>query len=475
MSPNGEQKKTASQDVKEAEGIGDTDGTLGRIADFTKKQLRKIFPKLLSKTEPEVNPHNSKQEGLYTLPEGKNEIVPDEDAIIPLGIRKYPLGRDVNIPRKDGTLSKAKITGFNENSHVFFVEWREGEVLLCKKLTLKDLDAVNKSDNAEKISGRQEIIAIGDSNGSIRTYLWNLEHSGVIDKAGNWVGGSRRVVIHGDILADRGTDGFSILEKNREIRAQARSQGGDISVLAGNHDDFMFSFLTKRNGSHGNGLSISMINNQGKGLLELTEFSGDKNLILDFDEAIKHDRLNSPEILEKMRNNRRGVILLKEMCDMKLCEQIGDTIYSHTDPTDEILKMILEKGVDHINDVFRTALRNTFFGGAPFDGAKYNKVFDTFLSTGNRLFDKNRIPIETGQTDYLLPQNLIEKLKEQGIKRMVFGHSDLGKGNRKFNIGGIEFVNVDQQSLRNGNLTISAARIKNGEVETGTDMFYLQK
>lgn len=41
------------------------------------------------------------------------------------------------------------------------------------------------------------------------------------------------------MLADVFADGFEILMFIRKLRGQARAQGGDITVLAGNHEEFM--------------------------------------------------------------------------------------------------------------------------------------------------------------------------------------------------------------------------------------------
>jgi metallophosphoesterase superfamily enzyme len=38
--------------------------------------------------------------------------------------------------------------------------------------------------------------------------------------------------------------------KIHELRKQVQKYGGDIEVIVGNHDDFMISFLTGRNGVH---------------------------------------------------------------------------------------------------------------------------------------------------------------------------------------------------------------------------------
>ncbi len=322
-----------------------------------------------------------------------------------------------------------------------------------------------KGSIAEKLK-TSNVFAIGDSNGSFDTYVSNLRRTGLISRSREWVGGSRKAVIHGDILADRKTDGFKILEKNRALREQARKQGGDIVTIAGNHEDFMFSFLLNRQGVHGDGVMISIMGEQGKGLAELARFSGNGGVIESSLNAYNEGRLDRDEILENMRNIPYGLMLLNEMCEMKLCEQINDTIYLHTDPTDGILEAILEKGVEGINEEFQMALRQTLLSGQDFDMSK-NALFDTFLHTSNRTF------VNAGMTGRVaISSHLLDEFRSRNIKRFVFGHSDLGRGNRVVEVEGVEFVNVDQGALKPGNEDkVSAAAIPQGDdgiVLTGT-------
>lgn len=74
----------------------------------------------------------------------------------------------------------------------------------------------------------------------------NLQKAGAINSEGKWIGGNREIVFHGDILADRNTDGFHIFKRIRELQEEAKKEGGGITVLAGNHDDFAFAFLSQK-------------------------------------------------------------------------------------------------------------------------------------------------------------------------------------------------------------------------------------
>ncbi len=394
------------------------------------------------------------------------------------------------------------------------------EQIMVTNPNLSDEDAFDQRvttrfvrEDIEQAVTPPEVVAIGDSNGSYETYIWNLKKTGLIDEDTNWIGGNRRVVIHGDILADRACDGLQILHKNAELRKQAQEAGGDITILAGNHDDFMFSFLLNRGGVHDNGLQASLTNKQGEGLRELTLFSGDRQMreslyvqgedgditydelsallikknmgyptlptIEEFDQIDEIDanmrkkgsRFDREEILENMRNDDYGKMILEEMCNMKLCERIDNTLYVHSDPTNEMLGMLLRTGVDSVNNDFQTAMRKTLLEGEQYND-NYNNIFDTFLSTNNRSFAKALDRDGKMHEDKIsLKPGLVKMLKERtGIDKIVFGHSDLKKGQRKIEIEGVKFINVDQSSLKGGKQTISAARLRaDGRVVTGTE------
>lgn len=383
-------------------------------------------------------------------------------------VQKYFEQGIVNIRRNDGSIQQAEIIAYDEGSGKFLVEWTEnGQEVKRKEVTLRQLNNVDQPANIRQhpeknLVNSKERIAIGDSNGDLGTYLWNMEHAGVIDRNAKWAAGDKTVTVHGDILGDRGMDGFAILKENAKLRKQARAQGGDIITIAGNHEDLVFSWLLQRDGQ-----LFTNYPKQSMGMKEFTKFSGDGSMPKGnaLDAAYAFNRLKRDEVLNNMRNSPEGRFLLEEMCNMKLCERVGNRIHLHTDPTDEILELLVTEGVDSINNRFQRAMRDTLLEGKPFD-ARNNDIFDTFLDTSNRtLVNSDRVD---GMVLY--DQSLIDALREQGIEGFVFGHSNLGQGNRVLNIQGMHFVNIDQSSLRGGRNTVNAARMDDDSLETGTQM-----
>lgn len=70
--------------------------------------------------------------------------------------------------------------------------------------------------------------------------------NGIIDRNGKWNGANHHAVYLGDILADRGMDGFTIMDQIDHLREQAQEEKGNISVIAGNHEEFLLEYLTNQ-------------------------------------------------------------------------------------------------------------------------------------------------------------------------------------------------------------------------------------
>jgi hypothetical protein len=67
----------------------------------------------------------------------------------------------------------------------------------------------------------------------------NLEHQGLVDSSGKWIGGNSLLVFTGD-FTDRGPNGIPVLHKVRELQQQAKAAGGEVIATLGNHDAMMF-------------------------------------------------------------------------------------------------------------------------------------------------------------------------------------------------------------------------------------------
>jgi hypothetical protein len=79
------------------------------------------------------------------------------------------------------------------------------------------------------------MVAIGDLHGDLSATRAALRLAGAIDERDRWIGGDLVVVQTGDIL-DRGEDELEILALLETLAEQARSVGGNVHALNGNHE-----------------------------------------------------------------------------------------------------------------------------------------------------------------------------------------------------------------------------------------------
>jgi hypothetical protein len=81
----------------------------------------------------------------------------------------------------------------------------------------------------------KRLVAIGDLHGDLGGARAALLAAGAIDASDKWIGGDLVIVQTGDIL-DRGDDESKILELFERLDAEARTAGGAIVQLNGNHE-----------------------------------------------------------------------------------------------------------------------------------------------------------------------------------------------------------------------------------------------
>jgi hypothetical protein len=79
------------------------------------------------------------------------------------------------------------------------------------------------------------VVAIGDLHGDYANYLKVLEASGIVNARGQWAAGETHLVQLGDI-PDRGDDTVKIIAHLKKLAAQARTKGGQVHTLLGNHE-----------------------------------------------------------------------------------------------------------------------------------------------------------------------------------------------------------------------------------------------
>jgi hypothetical protein len=84
-------------------------------------------------------------------------------------------------------------------------------------------------------AGVARVVAIGDVHGDYDQLVTVLRAAGVIDRRDRWSGGKTHLVQTGDVL-DRGPDSRRALDLLMRLERQARSAGGRVHALLGNHE-----------------------------------------------------------------------------------------------------------------------------------------------------------------------------------------------------------------------------------------------
>jgi uncharacterized protein YheU (UPF0270 family) len=115
---------------------------------------------------------------------------------------------------------------------------------------------INNNYDDDELSGKIDIgnrrlIAIGDVHGDFPAMMKALEIAEVMDKNGQWIGKDSVVVQVGDVL-DRGDCELAIFTKLMRLKKKARSEGGNVIVMNGNHEimNVMGDFRYATNGAY---------------------------------------------------------------------------------------------------------------------------------------------------------------------------------------------------------------------------------
>ncbi|WP_221088390.1 metallophosphoesterase [Deinococcus aquaedulcis] len=88
---------------------------------------------------------------------------------------------------------------------------------------------------------------VGDIHGAYDKVRALLLRAGLIDFGGQWTGGDAHLVFLGDYV-DRGPNGVGVIRLIRGLEGQARSAGGQVSALLGNHEVMFLAALVFKQG-----------------------------------------------------------------------------------------------------------------------------------------------------------------------------------------------------------------------------------
>ena len=85
------------------------------------------------------------------------------------------------------------------------------------------------------VTTTERVVAIGDVHGAYDQFVAILRAAGLVNTRDRWSGGRSVLVQTGDVV-DRGKDSRKALELLRRLERDARSAGGQVIALTGNHE-----------------------------------------------------------------------------------------------------------------------------------------------------------------------------------------------------------------------------------------------
>jgi hypothetical protein len=115
-----------------------------------------------------------------------------------------------------------------------------GIVLITLASLLPSYTAIalsSPSDNTSpwRWSGIERVVAIGDIHGAYSEFTQLLKATDLVDDDLRWSGGVTHLVSLGDLL-DRGPESRKVMDLLMRLQAEAKQQGGQVHVVAGNHE-----------------------------------------------------------------------------------------------------------------------------------------------------------------------------------------------------------------------------------------------
>lgn len=267
---------------------------------------------------------------------------------------------------------------------------------LWSKVTKKNISSPQEYRN---IIRKYNIVSIWDLHWSYDALMWNLLHAWLIDTSGNWIWWTTRVIFHGDIFADRHQDSLKIATYISNLWKKARSQSGDISILAWNHEDIAFAFLTHQSFCY-----------EGKWIqMKLGAFKSSNQWLLEL--MIHANKINpNEESLKTLQWDQYSRNALEFMCNMKLIVQLDDTLFIHVVPHPELLRLVLQIGTNEINRLYQKWMRTYLLWTSELtenEKIEFHNLRKIFLDTQHRK---------------MMVDPIYKEIKKNGINLIINGH-----------------------------------------------------
>lgn len=268
---------------------------------------------------------------------------------------------------------------------------------------------------------KHTVVSIGDLNGNYGALLWNLISTQLIDRSGNWIGKNTRVVFHWDIFADRYPDSMAIASFLTQLQTKAKLDGGEFILLAWNHEDVAFAYLTGQYIDIDGRLSTIWIDTSKQSTIWLMELESSIDPNITFEQIKSKEKTknrDSISLLEKMRTDEKWIETLNFICRMKLIDHIDDTLRIHVMPHTTMLELIVQIWIENINALYQKWMRHYLLWEwtlTQSEKKEYMNLRQVFLNTDHRNMKEHSV---------------YKKIKEMWINLIINGHDQTNAGKR---------------------------------------------
>lgn len=245
-----------------------------------------------------------------------------------------------------------------------------------------------------------------------------------VDTSGTWIREGDSLTLLGDILADRNEHGLEIVNRIASLRSQIEATGGELNVVAGNHDIFALEYLGGHAGS---------VDQQRAGYRELFRLAKGREPADDVELMKLPRREDFIEILQSKKEGKPLLDFFTSLDPFHVVEHEGgnNTLLLHAPPREEVLAKLLSSSAADLSRVFQESIRAYLANEA-------GPLFPTVLSDEFKAFQWGNWYECPNESDPLWT----ELHKQRGIWRVICGHRKSDQVVRCF--GPIEAVALDR-------------------------------
>lgn len=268
-------------------------------------------------------------------------------------------------------------------------------------------------------------VVIADLHGSDEAFVSTLFVLNAIDTSGTWTREGSSLTLLGDILADRNEHGLQIMKRIAGLREQIEKAGGELTVVAGNHEGFALEYLG------GHAMSMNLI--QKVGYRELFRLAMGRDPA---DDAELMKTSLEGDLLTKLQGKEEAKPLFDFLTRLKLfhtAEHEGGakTLFLHAPPDEDTLALLLSTPHDTLNAKFQEELRAYL--------SSTGEVFPIGLSNEFKGF-------QWGEWDDCPDDSSpiwTDLRNQEGIRRLICGHRE--KEAERWNFSPVEMVALDRK------------------------------